>query len=267
MNIKEYISSGVLEAYVLGDLSEHERAALERNLMLYPELRKELAKIEEANEAFFMKTAVEPDISVKEKLFSHIDSRTNPSRIVPLSRRKVSPIWRYAAAASIAIAIVSSYLAYSYWDRWKAVSSDLTQLVSRNEQVAKNYKEVQLKLNKIQRDLEIIDNPLYEKVTMTGTANAPGALATVYWNQSTEEVYVRIHGMKKLAKEKQYQLWAIIDGKPVDAGVFDLTMEGLVKMKNAGNGVTTFAVTIEPRGGSDTPSLETLQVAGSVMKG
>jgi hypothetical protein len=38
-------------------------------------------------------------------------------------------------------------------------------------------------------------------------------------------------------------------------------------MKNIVQGVTMFAVTIEDAGGKPTPSLETMQVAGTVSKG
>ena len=73
--------------------------------------------------------------------------------------------------------------------------------------------------------------------------------------------------MRTLAQENQYQLWAIIDGKPVDAGVFDTSLAGLLKMKEIGNGAAAFAVTIEPRGGKASPTLETMQVVGNVVKG
>ena len=64
----------------------------------------------------------------------------------------------------------------------------------------------------------------------------------------------------------QYQLWAIVDGKPVDAGVFDVATSGLLKMKTL-DGAVAFAVTIEPRGGRPSPTLETMQVIGNVLKG
>jgi len=92
-------------------------------------------------------------------------------------------------------------------------------------------------------------------------------MAYVYWNGSTQEVYLDIQNMKELAQENQYQLWAIIDGKPVDAGVFDGNLTGLVKMKGIGTGAAAFAVTIEPRGGKASPTLETMQVVGNVVKG
>jgi anti-sigma-K factor RskA len=73
--------------------------------------------------------------------------------------------------------------------------------------------------------------------------------------------------MKALSLENQYQLWAIVDGKPIDAGVFDSNLSGLVKMKDITSGASTFAVTIEPRGGSVSPSLHTMQVVGNIVKG
>ena len=50
MNVEAYISSGILEAYALGELTGQERAEVEKNLALYPALRKELALIEETQE-------------------------------------------------------------------------------------------------------------------------------------------------------------------------------------------------------------------------
>ena len=55
MNVEAYISSGILEAYALGELSEQERAEVEKNLAQYPALRKELALIEETQEKLLMK--------------------------------------------------------------------------------------------------------------------------------------------------------------------------------------------------------------------
>jgi len=68
-----------------------------------------------------------------------------------------------------------------------------------------------------------------------------------------------------LSPEYQYQLWAMIDNQPIDLGIFEGGLvEGLIKMKDIGMGATVFTVTVEPRGGSETPSMETMQVAGNV---
>jgi anti-sigma-K factor RskA len=239
----------------------------------YPELRKELTRIEEAQEAFLMKAAVNPRAVVKENLFTAIDAKSTPvktpeAKIVPLNDTKSTlPFWKFAAAASITVALISSFLAYNYWNKWKATETNLADLIAQNQQMAQDYNTVNQRIGDIEKELKITNNPAFNRVVMKGTPNAPGALASVYWNESTKEVYLSIQDMKALARENQYQLWAIIDGKPVDAGVFDTNFTGLIKMKDIQPGVVTFAVTIEPRGGKTSPTLETMQVAGNVIKG
>ena len=80
-------------------------------------------------------------------------------------------------------------------------------------------------------------------------------------------MFLSVQNLKDLTEENQYQLWAIIDGAPVDAGVFNPGESNLLKMKNITSGAAAFAVTIEPKGGSENPSLETMQVVGEVAQG
>jgi anti-sigma-K factor RskA len=271
LNIEEYISSGILEAYVLGELSEQERIDVEKNLAQYPQLREELQAIEETQEQLLMSAAIKPRIQVKDSLFQRIDQQKPEAKVVPLIPESDitsdNNIWKYAAAASVVIALVSSYLAYDYHSKWKHTENSLTELIAQNQRVAKDYNVVNERLDKIESDLKVIDNPAFQRVIMKGTDNAPQSMAYVYWNASSQEVYLSIQSMKELSKENQYQLWAIIDGKPVDAGVFDGNVAGLLKMKAIGTGAAAFAVTVEPRGGKPTPSLETMQVVGNVVKG
>lgn len=267
MNVNDYISSGILEAYALGELSYQERVEVEKVIAQYPEIKKELALIEQTQEAVLMRMAIQPDKKVKEELLSRIASKP-AGKVVPLSNTiDAVRIWKWAVAASVSIALVASYLAYSYYSNWKSAQHDLTDLLAQNERMAQDYNRVNQRLDKIESDFLIAYNPAFVRVVMKGTAQSPDAMASVFWNETSKEVYLSVQNMKQLAQENQYQLWAIIDGKPVDAGVFDPTFTGLLKMKSIGSGATTFAVTIEPRGGKASPTLETMQVAGSVVKG
>jgi anti-sigma-K factor RskA len=268
LNIREYISSGILESYAAGELSESERAEVERNLDQYPELRVELALIEETMEAFLMQAGREPRGSVKGKILAASKSTAAPARVIPIApveqKNNVISLWKYATAASIVIALTSMFMAYKYWNNWKETEVSLLELRALNEQVARDYNQVNERLDAIENEMKIVSNPAFARVVMKGTNNAPDAMASVYWNQSTQETYLSIQNLKTLAQEQQYQLWAIVDGKPVDMGVFD-SAEGLHKMKNvvqAGK-VAAFAITIEPRGGKPSPSMETMQVLGN----
>ncbi len=262
MNIQEYIASGILESYALGEVTEAERISVEQALTQYPEVREELRKVEETLERFAFESAIAPAPHVKEKLMARISSAKPEAKVIALTPER--PFWKYATAASIAIALFSSYLAFHYNQLWKTDSMELAQIKAENQLMAEHYNVVNQKLDKIQGDLAVIENAAFTRVVMKGTTNDTNALASVYWNPTTQEVYLSIQQLKEVSKENQFQLWAIVNGKPVDAGVFDLNFAGLLKMKNI-NGAAAFAVTIEPRGGKEAPTLETMQVVGSVV--
>ncbi|GHM99011.1 hypothetical protein WSM22_05010 [Cytophagales bacterium WSM2-2] len=264
MNIQEYISSGILETYALGELPDFERAEVEKNLIQYPELRAELSKIEAAQEVLLQKMAIAPPSSLKAKVMQTAQPQ---GRVVAMNNSALIQ-WKYVAAASIILAVGFGYLAFDYRGKWKNSEVALNELIAQNRQVAEDYNRVNFRLDKMENDLKVINNPSFAKVVMKGTPNAPQSLASVYWNKETKEIYLSIQNMRDLSQEKQYQLWAEIDGKMVDAGVFDANTGGLIKMKQMfKETVTVFAVTIEPRGGKPEPTVETLQMAGTTTKG
>ena len=262
MNIKEYISSGILEAYVLGDVNAAERAEVEANIQLYPEIRAELALIEETQEKLLRRLASTPPGSVKANVFANVDQRNSNVRAL-----STVATWRLGAAASLSIAIIAGVLAFHYWSKWKTAESNYGQLLAQNERIAQDYNNVNKRLDQVEQDIQVFQNPDFKKIILTGTTNAPEALASVYWNEKTSELFLSVQNMKVLSAQNQYQLWAIIDGKPVDAGVFNSAVTGLVRMKNVSKGAATFAVTIEHLGGNSAPTLETMQVAGHVIRG
>jgi len=262
LNLKDYISSGILEAYLLDEVTPHERMEVQRMLQQHPDLKEELNRIEETMETFAMKAAFAPRKELKNKILLKVEkSSVNAigGKVISLSPL---PFWKYAAAASVIMAIGASYLAYNYRQQWKQTNIALNDLMAQNQRIAQDYNVVNQKLEKIQDDLSIVESTAFRKVVMKGIAGEPNALASVYWNSSTEEVFLSIQNLKEISRDNQFQLWAIVDGKPVDAGVFDTGYDGLLKMKNI-KGATAFAVTIEPRGGKVTPTLETMQVVGT----
>lgn len=265
MNIKEYISSGILEAYALGELGAAERGEVENNLKRFPELKSELDKIEEAQEAFLIASAITPRAELRTRILSAVDDAGSQPKVVALSDDKRVRLWQFAAAASVTIALISSVLAYSYWANWQRSESQLSVLIAQNQQIAQRYNQVNQRLDQLETDLTVMDNPEFTRVVMKGTKE-PSLMASVYWNESSQEVFLKIQNMRELSQDQQYQLWAIIDGKPVDAGVFDAQGGRMIKMKSITAGATTFAVTIEPKGGKSSPTLETMQVAGNITK-
>lgn len=259
MNTQEYIATGILEAYALGELDAAERLAVEHALALYPELRAELNRIELTQEKLLFSGTVQPTPSVKDKLLAKIPAQ---GKVVSMTSIDTSG-WKYSVAAAVMFGVLASGMALYYRSQWQTAEQSLHDLVAQNQRLATDYSVVNQRLDQLETDVRVINNPAFKRTVMTGTANAPTALASVYWNESTREVYLSIQNLQSLAQENQYQLWAIVDGKPVDAGVFDGLTAGLLKMKSI-EGAVAFAVTIEPRGGKPQPTLETMQTMGKV---
>ncbi|SMD32869.1 Anti-sigma-K factor RskA [Reichenbachiella faecimaris] len=259
MNIEEYISSGILELYALGELSESEKAEVEQMCASHEEIKAELDLIESTMGALANRLAIDPQPELKDKIKNQLDLKNSETKEVKMPDEKQS--FSYAIAASVSIAVLASSLAFYFYSQWQSAEGQLAVMIAQNQEVADNYQFVNQRLKSLETDVEILGNPDFARVAMNGTENSPESLATVYWNSNTQDVYLKIQNLKDLTQDQQYQLWAIVDGVPVDMGVFDNESD-LLKMKSVAS-AAAFAVTVEPRGGSKDPSLETMQVVGS----
>ena len=102
--------------------------------------------------------------------------------------------------------------------------------------------------------------------SLKGTPVSPSSYVTVYWDTTSKDVYLMVNNLPKPASDKQYQLWALINGQPVDLGM--LQYEGgkthpLVKMKGVQH-AQAFAITLEPKGGSPNPTMDQMYVVGKL---
>ena len=113
--------------------------------------------------------------------------------------------------------------------------------------------------------LAFVSEKATQKIALGGTKGNEQSEAMVYWNPTSKKVLLDKGKLPVLEKGKQYQLWAIADGVPVDMGMLDWDKinQGLAEMKTTGN-AQAFAITIEPEGGSKSPTMEAMVVVGEV---
>ncbi len=110
--------------------------------------------------------------------------------------------------------------------------------------------------------MQMMSDPAMLKVSMKGVAGKENNLATVFWDSKSKDVYLLANKLSQPNADQQYQLWAIVDGKPVDAGLLE-DCNGLCKLKNIPV-AQAFAITLEKKGGSATPTLTQMYVLGKV---
>ncbi len=233
----------------------------------YPEVKKELLEIEMSLELYAQANAVEPSASVKEKIFSQITpaaketdltfSKTETTKAEAFIYR-IPYYFKLVAAAMLILLIGSAILNYAYYNKYQSANNDL-QLA---QQKIAEKDSLSLAMNK---DLDVITDKNTLPVVLNGTPHAPEALAKIFWMKNTGEVYVDPSNLPAVPAGKQYQLWAIVDGKPISGGMIS-TEKGIYhiqKMKSFGK-ADAFAITLEKAGGSETPTMEEMFVISKI---
>ncbi len=265
MNVNDYILSGILEQYVLGDVSPQEKQEVECLSHIYPEIKEELTKVEFALEGLALEYSASVPTHIKQNIFDLINSEETINTSQTTSNTKVislvdstdtknstskSNINKYLIAASVLlIASISSlylFLNSTFQAKELALNSKIESLNLDKVQIEESYK------NQL-ASLSIENNKIF---VLQANNKAPGKTMIVAWNKVTGHVYVNNIQLPSTPTDKQYQLWALKDGKPIDLGVFEVNTN-LQHMKNV-QGAQAFAVTLEQKGGSPTPNLEQL---------
>ena len=269
-DLKTYLESGILELYVLGDLSSEEIREVETAIAKYPEVKAELESIESALQAYALSNAVQPADKNRNRFLDSINTpELKEATIVNLqSPAKSSNFYKYAFAASVALLLVSIILLINLNSQLKESSTQLAVLQSENQQFSNRVNFMEQELDDSKKFLEIYQQPAeYKLVSLKGTSNAPAASLTVAFSPTKEEVMIDLSSLKMPSNdgEHQYQLWALVDGKPVDLGVFDSTEDhsGMIRMKSV-KSAQAFAVTLEPKGGSVNPTMEQMMAMGNI---
>ena len=260
MNVQEYIESGIIESYVMGLASEPEKAEFERLCTLYPELVTARRKFEERLEGYAWENAVPPPPEVKVKVLEAIGKSSN---IITMQKDKELPsslMPKIVAGAAVVLLIGMAYLYY----QTRQQNIDLTDTNSRLKVSLDTTRNILQRIVDEQKDL--VSNPNVTVVNMVGTQVAPKSSANIYWDSASSNVYLVVKNMPKLPNDEQYQLWALIDNKPKDLGVFDATDDKVIlKMKNTQK-AQAFAITIEQKGGSPSPTLQKMQSMGKTLQ-
>jgi len=273
LDTKAYIESGILESYALGLCNEAESEDVQRLCKTYPELQTELEQIRSALYGYAQRHAQDPPAFVKKNIFDTIDHLEKTAvRILDeteMVEAKVIPIsknYRFAIAASIALFVLSSVANIILYQKWRLADEQVLTLNAEKSLLSENDKTNHVKLDLMQKDMDVMGSPEVQKVMMKGVAKSPESMAMVFWNKATREVFLQVKNLPQPATGKQYQLWAIVDGKPVDAGMLPINNSGdssLMRMKDFGS-AQAFAITLENEGGSPVPTMTEMYVMGAI---
>lgn len=271
----------------MGALPEKEAEEVAEAIARHPELHAELTEISAALEAISPVEGHGPGIDLRDRVLASIpadgvatsDTSTDGtiserqggtpshgaagrSNVVPFEApasgrsSATGGAGRYMLAASFIGVLLCASAAIWFWTQLQTTEDELADTRQARRAVDQLYQEAQ-------EELEVFRNHQNQVVRMKPTSDSIGGMAIVYWNADTKQIFLDASTMPALPEGEQYQLWAIADGDPVDAGVFDGARDSLQALKTV-NKVKVFAVTVEPKGGSPTPTLDKMTVMGEI---
>ncbi len=283
MDIQTYISSGILESYVLGLTSPEENEQIEALAEQHESIRAEIASIQSALETYATQFSQEPPASLKNKVMTALDEleaqeaakgpfitvektdeKDKEENEIPLGveqaesdagdnmitlsatyKAGVSRYWMAAACILLGVSILANLFLFT---QWKQTETQLSQAKAEQAQLA-------LQNQQLHQTMAVVSNPDYRILNLQTTDPTRSGEVVVYWHPHNGNLYISASKLPPLPKGKIYQLWAIVDGKPVDAGLFAPGQNDLQPMKLMPMPAQAFAVTMETEKGSASPTM------------
>jgi hypothetical protein len=292
---QNYIESGRLEQYALGELDPVAQAEVEDWAARFPQVRHELNELLAGLGVYAEAHTLTPPAGLRDRVLSRVLAEIGAQAPAPVAAAPIAaPVsaaptmrvsasnprpaetytpapatssrsgWAIAASVVLLLSLGTNALLYS---RWQQASTDLVAAQNSQARFAQTSQVMERRLTSTQEQLHVLRSPQeYKMVALAGTPAHTSARARVLYNVASHRVYLDVQQLPSLPAGKQYQLWALDKGKPVDAGVLAANTaagDSLQQMKDIAS-AQAFAMTVEPTGGSAGPTLTTMTVIGNI---
>jgi hypothetical protein len=246
LNIENYISSGIIEQYVMGLCSGQEKNELELLRQKNPVLDKAIINFEIELENKMMRNTFLPGIQTDDKVLQALQSLGTPVVPIHIEDKKVKRLsWlKMVAAASVLLFGISAFFNYTQYEKNKAQAAALA---------AKNNLPQSLPV----ANYNILKDPSITPVAMIGQGYHAICRCTMFWDKKTGKAYVMIHHLVPSGDNYEYQLWANVNGKQVSVGMInDNIRDRFVEVSGMPEEAKEFTVTLEKNGGALAPDAD-----------
>jgi anti-sigma-K factor RskA len=262
MEAQEYIDSGILELYVYGLLTETENLEIAEMAKKNPEMDKEIIEIEKAIVA--LSSSFSPFHSVAN--FEKIKARLELKHGKVVDMKPASTWSQYVGWAAAVLLLVG--LGYQTLELTKTKEA-ISTVGNEKNKIQREYAFLDQQNKETEKNLTIVRDIKNTGVTLGGQAVSPNSFAKVYWNKATKTTYIDAAGLPTPPKGMVYQVWSLKLSPvltPTSIGLLD-NFEGnsqKIFAVSQTDSAEAFGITLEPAGGSLTPTMTQLYTLGKV---
>ncbi|MEP3371054.1 MAG: anti-sigma factor [Maribacter dokdonensis] len=261
MDVEKYIASGILELYVAGTLSEKENLEIANYAKEYPEIKKEIEEIEASILELSRKASPGYHYSFK-ALMNRINGEV---KVVDMNEKRSTPFLSYMGwAASVLLAVGLFWMYQQNQD----LKSNIEVVEKQNLDLEQQIADTDSSLEQTQELLNTLRDKNISVIPLGGQDVSPTSYAKAYWNKQEEKVFIDAKGLPEPPDGFVYQVWSLKLSPltPTSMGLLEdfATDENKVFALNNPNESEAFGITLEPAGGSESPTLEQLYTLGVV---
>lgn len=260
MKNQEYIDSGILEFYVYGLLTDEENLEVHGMSKNDIAIHDEIVSIEKS--IINLSTSFSPFLSsenfriIKEKL------ALKHGKVIEMKPNNRSQYIGWAAAILLLCGI-----GYQF-NQLNESHSQIVNVENEKTKLQEALISSEIKVKQTNDALAVVRDVKNTIVNLGGQTVSPTSYAKVYYNKETLTVYVDAAGLPEPPEGKVYQIWALKLNPltPTSIGLLDnfkSDNQRLFSVDKA-TGAEAFGITLEPAGGSATPTMEQLYALGKV---
>lgn len=265
METREYIESGILELYVYGLLTEAENADVAKMAREHKEVDDEIVSIEKA--IINLSTSFSPYLSADnfEKIKHKLELKYSAApKVVEMKPRK-----NWAAYTGWAAAILVMAGAGYLFTQLNSANMDMVNVESQNKKLKDSIGILDLRNKGTETALAVVRDDKNTVVDLAGQGNFAATSAKVYWNKETQTVFVDASGLPEPPEGMVYQVWSLKLKPaltPTSIGLLENFAADAHKIFSVSGtpDAEAFGITLEPAGGSETPTMDQLYTLGSV---
>jgi len=262
MDVQAYIASGILELYIAGLLSEEENLEVHGYALEHPEIMQEIEQIEAA--ILTLGKTVSPGLPHNFEVIRDMIGIQKETKVVELGKKDINWSWYVGWAASVLLTAGLIWMYTQNQDLKTQIQVAETEKQSLEEQI----NDANASLEKSQELLSTIRDKNITVVPLGGQNVSPTSYAKAYWNKQEQKVFIDAKGLPDPPDGFVYQVWSLKLNPltPTSMGLledFELDENKIFALNNP-NESEAFGITLEPAGGSESPTLEQLYTLGAV---
>ncbi len=249
-NINSFLESGLLEKYLIGDTTVSETEQVETYISNYPEVKNQYDILQDNLEIISKLNAIETPKDSLNNILETLDDK--PVVTLHTKERSVS-VW-YGIAASAA-AIMFATLATFFYLQNQQLLNENQVVVDEIFDLRNDIADTNGKFESVMKQFMRLNNPETEKYIIRGNKRAKNLKTVAYINPKEKTSMIEVVSLPQLPEEQCYQMWAQMQDNMVNLGILDVTERDLRSIPYTENALS-FNITIEPKGGNETATVE-----------